>query len=131
MFWNKYFIPSFLVMLVVAAFHWLGALQDYYSKVLWYDIPMHFMGGVWVALFTLWVVSTQYGSYFKKYLGIRNLILFVFVFGFAWEILELILRFNSISDVGYTFDTVKDLIIDMLGAGMVVCIYKKSIGNNL
>lgn len=127
MFWNRYFIPSFLVMLVVVAFHWLGSLQDFYSTTEWYDFPMHFMGGVWVALFTLWVLSTQYGAKLLRFLTIRNLIVFVFVFGALWEVLELVLHFTNIHDIGYLWDTTHDLIMDVLGAGLVSLIYKKHI----
>jgi len=131
MFWNPYFIPSFVVMLVVVAFHWLGSLQDFYSTVYWYDFPMHFMGGAWVALCTLWIISTSQGSFLKKFLSIRNLMLFVFVFGIAWEFLEIALRFTSIHDAGYLWDTTHDLIMDVLGAGVVSWVYTKSIRANL
>jgi hypothetical protein len=127
MFWNRYFFPSFLAMLVVVSFHWLGCLNDLYNRIWWYDIPLHFLGGLWVALFTLWITSTQYGLCLKKYVTIKNLLLFVFCFGIAWEFLELALRFNSISDVGYVWDTTHDLIMDVLGASLVSFFYRKSL----
>lgn len=127
MFWNKYFFPSIIVMLLVVAFHWLGSLQDLYSTVDWYDIPMHFFGGVWVALFALWAIGTQYGTFFKKYLSVSSLLLWVLFVGVSWEVLELALKFNSIDDMGYAFDTTFDIILDMLGAAAVVSIYKNNI----
>ena len=131
MFWNKYFIPSFLVMLLVTGLHWIGTLNDFYFSTEWYDFPMHFLGGVWVALFSLWAVSTQYGTFFKKFLSIKSLILWTLVVGVTWEFLELGLHFNNIHDIGYALDTTYDLIMDVLGAGVVAFVYKKSIRNNL
>lgn len=131
MFWNIYFIPSVLFMLLVVGLHWVGTLNQFYFSTEWYDIPMHFLGGVWVALFTLWALSTQYGVFFKKFLNIRNLLVWVFIVGVAWEVFELAMHFNSIHDIGYTSDTTLDLIMDMLGAGAVVCFYKKLIRSNL
>lgn len=126
MFWNRFFLPSFLVLVLVAVLHWFGSVSDLYSTTDWYDFPMHFLGGMWVALSTLWISYTSYGTFLKKYVSVRNLILFTFVFGFAWEILELLMHFTTIHDVGYAWDTTHDLIMDTLGAFVVTRIYKKS-----
>lgn len=130
MFWNKYFLPSFLVMLLVAVLHWFGSLNYLYFITNWYDFPMHFLGGAWVALFTLWAVSTQYGSFFKKYVTLRNLVLWVFFVGVAWEFLELALQFTNFHDIGYTWDTSHDLIMDIVGASFIAFVCKKSIQTN-
>ncbi|HEY0907879.1 MAG TPA: hypothetical protein VGE35_00860 [Candidatus Paceibacterota bacterium] len=129
MFWNRYFIPSFVLMVIIAALHWVGSLSDYYSADSLFDVPMHFMGGAWVALFALWFIATQYGAFLRKFLSVRNLLVFVFVFGVAWEFLELALKFNTIYDTGYGFDTTVDLIMDMIGATVVVRLYGKYFSN--
>ncbi len=127
MFWNRYFLPSFALMVFIAVLHWIGALSDYYSTTEWYDIPMHFMGGAWVALFGLWVTGTSYGAFLGPFVNIRNLFLYTLAVGVAWEFLELALEFNSLGDVGYWPDTMLDLVMDLLGTSVVVGIYKKTI----
>ncbi|MEK7607486.1 MAG: hypothetical protein AAB484_00980 [Patescibacteria group bacterium] len=125
MFWNKYFWPSFLVMILVVGLHWFALLNDIYDTVQWYDIVMHFLGGLWVFLFVLWAIHTQYGRFFLKHASIRNLIFFVLVVGVLWEILEIVLGFMHFSDPGYGFDVFKDLVIDILGAICGSIFYKK------
>jgi hypothetical protein len=118
-------------MLLVVSLHWFGTLKDFYYLTNWYDFPMHFLGGAWVALFSLWAVSTQYGTFFKKYISIKSLILWTLAVGIAWEFLEIGLHFNNIHDIGYAWDTTHDLIMDVVGASVVAAIYKKAIRNNL
>lgn len=114
-------------MLLITALHWIGSYNDYYSATSPFDIPMHFMGGAWVALFGLWASETTYGAFLKRFVSIRSLLIYVLVVGIAWEFLELALGFNSAAEAGYWSDTFTDLIMDMLGASVVACIYGKLI----
>ncbi len=116
MFWNRYFWPSVSVMVVVVGLHWFASLNDIYDTVWWYDIPMHFLGGLWLFLFGLWVVNTQYGNIFLRHTSVKSLIFFVLVIGVLWEIHEIVFGFMHFSDPGYFFDTFKDLTMDIIGA---------------
>jgi hypothetical protein len=131
MFWNKYFRPSVIIMLVVVALHWAASLEGLYWSLRWFDIPMHFLGGLWTLLFLLWVVSTQYASRYKKYITFQNVFLFVLAVGVLWELHELALRFTSFDDSGYWYDTGHDIIMDMLGAAFGVLVYRKEISSKL
>jgi len=125
MFWNKYFWPSFLVMIIVVGLHWFASLNDIYDTVWWYDIPMHFLGGLWVFLFALWVTHTRYGRSPLRRTPARDILVFVLFVGIFWEILEIFLSFTHFSDPGYFFDTPKDLVMNTLGAVFGSLFYKK------
>jgi len=125
MFWNKYFWPSFILLPLVAFFNWVGLINNYYGDIWWYDIPMHFFGGLWAVMFLMWSLSTQYGKNLLKYLCLKNILIFAIAVGFLWEILELILDFENIYRQGYPFDTFMDLIMDFLGGLMGSIFYKK------
>lgn len=131
MFWNKFFIPSICVMLFVVGLHWVASIEGLYWTVDWFDVMMHFLGGLWTLLFILWVISTQYVSGLKKYVSISSLIIAVIVVGIIWEWHEIFFRFTSFSDPGYWFDTNKDLVMDTLGAIFGILVYKKDIKNKL
>jgi glycopeptide antibiotics resistance protein len=129
MFWNKYFWPSFVLMLAVVILHWVASFEGFYWSVGWYDIMMHFLGGLWTLFFALWAVHTEYATKLVKYVSIKNLILFVLVVGLLWEAHEIILRFADPSHPDYMFDTIMDLIMDTLGGILGIFIYRKSIKN--
>jgi hypothetical protein len=127
MFWNKYFWPSFVVMLITVILHWVASFEGLYWTVAWYDVMMHFLGGLWVALFGLWAIHTEYGSRIAKPASIVKIILFVLVVGILWEIHELYFAFTSLDDPKYAFDTSKDILLDLLGGCLGGFIYRKSL----
>jgi hypothetical protein len=124
MFWNKYFLPSFLLLTVVAILHWIASGEGYYWTVEWYDFMMHFLGGVWVALFGLWVSHTTYGAKLRPFASARNLILFTLFVGVAWELFEIFAGFSNTAIAGYRADTIYDLIMDTAGVTFVVLLYR-------
>lgn len=97
-----------------AAFYW--HLYFYYP---WLDIPLHFFGGLWVALYAL---AWYYGTSWLKEKD--ETVAFVFAYaisatllvGLGWELfefsLETIVAFSE-HDLG---DTLLDLVMDTLGA---------------
>lgn len=117
---TRKFPPAVLVGLVFllaiinsAAYYW-----HLYFHFPWLDIPMHFLGGLWVALYAL---AWYYGApLLKKERGT----LFTWMFalsvsmlvGLLWELFELsvdtIIAFSQ-HNLG---DTLLDLVMDALGA---------------
>ena len=86
-------------------FHW------YYSLP-WFDMLMHFLGGLWLGLAFVWLYPAG-TSYLKIIAG-------VLLVGIFWEIFELIVNNyfpNEPLDWG---DTLSDLSFDMLGGGVAV-----------
>jgi hypothetical protein len=126
MLWNRYFIPSFLVLSGVAFFNWIGTTRLYYWSIFWYDIPMHFFGGVWVALAALWVSEMPFAGCIKARVSRRSIVSVVIAVGVVWEIYEVAFGIMDMHMAGYAFDTVKDLIMDTLGALSVAFITQSS-----
>lgn len=126
---NRYFLPSFLTLVVVTALHWVASELDYYWTVAWYDVMMHFLGGAWVVLFALWVCRMPFARKLPGLVTFQNLLLFALLVGVAWEIHELVLRFADPSRPEYLSDTILDLVMDMLGAAAVCLIYRKRIAS--
>lgn len=86
-----------------------------------FDIPMHFLGGVWLGF-----VATWFGFRFKLipslnsfgYLAIIGFI--VLVFGIGWEFFEYIMDIIVKSNMQPSWiDTKLDLVMDLLGGYLV------------
>ncbi|HEU0080725.1 MAG TPA: hypothetical protein VFQ72_01715 [Candidatus Paceibacterota bacterium] len=122
MFWNRYLLPAFALAALVAALNWLGNLKDYYYTTVWYDWPMHFLGGATIAALLLWKLDFLDTPRLAWLRQPRNLILYVFAVGIAWEVFEVAFHLNSLSDQGYAWDTAHDLIMDVIGGAAVVWI---------
>ncbi|HEU5114386.1 MAG TPA: hypothetical protein VFT82_01310 [Candidatus Paceibacterota bacterium] len=127
MFWNKYLLPMLVALVTVASLNWIGTVENYYYTTNWFDWPVHFFGGVWVALFVLWFLNLPRIEAVKSLLNGKTLIFAVFCVGIAWEIYELSFGITNFHDKGYAFDTAHDLLNDVLGACLVAYLTRKSI----
>jgi hypothetical protein len=125
MFFNRYFLPFVLVMLIVVGLHWIASLYGFYWNVWWYDIMMHSLGGLFVFIAALWALNTQYARALTPYINIKNLLVFVFVIGFLWEVHEILLDFADFSHPQYVRDTTEDFIFDMTGAVAGALIFRQ------
>jgi len=79
----------------------------------WFDIPMHLLGGFFAGCFVLLIFS-------KKFPIGRDLFLVGFfgalLIGAAWEFFEYFAGIAFVAKGNYAFDTVKDFLMDSLGA---------------
>jgi hypothetical protein len=125
MFWNRYLAPMFIVLALVAGLNWLASARDYYYTIYWYDFMMHFLGGLGIGLFLLWVSKLSLGAISVFLNSGAKILLTVIIVGIAWEIFELAFRMTAFGDIGYAWDTGHDLVMDALGGLGVVFTSRK------
>ena len=101
----------------VAIIHYFACEYSLYWAISWFDILMHFLGGLLMGFIALFVFFTSEKISFPK--NNRVLIFsltigFVLIVGLIWELWELFVGFSDVlNDVG---DTILDLIMDTAGA---------------
>jgi len=127
---NRILKTLLLVIWVIALVNAAAEIWFLYWQYQWLDIPMHFIGGVWLGLLGLWLWNhTAYLSRFRAQFRISN-ILIVFVFGIAiglvWEAFEYIVWKYSGKPfpLEYATDSTLDLFMDTLGAYASLFVYK-------
>jgi len=118
---------TLLVLLSVLIFHILGMAEHLYIRFWFYDIFMHILGGMGIAMSVYCVIL------FLKRDNIKNdlwkMLLLVLAAGLSWELFEVYFNIagSRLWTTPYYIDTVKDLINDMIGAIIVIFIIKKQI----
>jgi len=119
----KFLLSLFLVIFFV---HILGMYQNWYWSIPWLDIPMHFFGGFWIAIFFLWFRKNTINIFAQNsFLGDLVVLLgWVALIGVFWEFFEYFLDYIwaikgviPLSQVSIT-DTLKDLLMDLLGGAL-------------
>ena len=116
--------PSALVALIlaIAGVNALAQEHSWYWTMRWFDMPMHFAGGVWLAGAALWfrffsgrfqTASTTFNSLALWGVGAS------FGVGFAWEVYEGIVSLIMRGHLNAMPDTLGDLAFAILG-GLVV-----------
>ncbi len=103
----------FILNLLAGKFFW------YYS-VWWFDMPMHFLGGLWLGLVGTVIFSNP------RFQSIRHKILltllFVFVAGLFWELFEYATDAWTGAHGFIPLDSLSDMFFDMAG-GMTAIVF--------
>ncbi|HEC32659.1 MAG TPA: hypothetical protein ENI63_00170 [Candidatus Kaiserbacteria bacterium] len=115
MYRNPLFISWVLILVLIAVLHIIALEFFLYWIYSWFDILMHFLGGLFVVLSALWFFFQS--GYVRINQNIRNIIIVsvssIVLIGVSWEIFEVIAGV-PIED-NYILDTITDLIMDVVG----------------
>lgn len=90
----------------------------WYSAIWWFDIPMHFLGGVFLALLGLWIAQFLLFAQKKDFTlasGVVFVLTFVFLVGSFWEVFEFVVDAYTTMRGFNVLDTVSDLCFDLAG----------------
>ena len=112
-----------LLLVVIFGTVWLHiqALQNsWYYHYPFSDIPMHILGGALAALLTLFIANTWNKTPPTLAAEWGLVILWTFVVALAWEVFELL--FNIYAASNYIEDTLMDIAMGFLGAGIIMVI---------
>ncbi len=112
---KKLLLPACLTIFFIWLVHTLANMFYWYSAIWWFDIPMHILGGVFLAL-------TAGALFFKVLLPLTFkermviILLFVFIAGLGWELFEYFVQNFIKGDQLASFpDSVKDMMMDLFG----------------
>ena len=132
---QKPFPFSFLVLAVLIALHAAGSYNFWYWKYSWFDVIVHIVSGLWIALLILWLASV-FGqiSSMKEYKAKTFLIALIsaVLIGVVWELIENYTQITFTKASGYNLNTAIDILNDGIG-GVLAYFYfvqnKKCAGN--
>lgn len=118
MYRHSLFITWFSLLVLIAVLHSAAIAFYIYWSYLWFDNVMHFLGGLFVALSTLWFFYES--GYVEMSRNTRHVILLAasatVLISVGWEVFEYLV--GAVVDVGYAWDTTSDLCMDALGSSV-------------
>ena len=97
--------------------NFIAGKLSWYISIWYFDMPMHFLGGVFVGLLSIYLSKYIKLDFFN--LNFKKQLLYIFLFtlivGVGWEIFEFI--FNNVIGGQYfnTLDTISDICFDLAG----------------
>ena len=117
---KKFLKELIVVSIVVLVLHVLALQYSLYWSIDWYDILMHFLGGLTMGILATYIFFTS--NYIKstavlkdnKFVVFVIISLFTLSVGLIWELWEVFVEFSNVLED--QVDTIIDLIMDMLGA---------------
>ena len=111
-------LVAFLVAIAVVnafadVYHWYWTMR-------WFDMPMHFAGGAWLASFGVWWQYYRRGLVVERFLQILGACLvFALSVGLLWEAYEAVVSFFTVGHMNAIKDTIGDLLFDIMGGTAV------------
>ena len=113
-----------LLGIVIAVLHFLANAYYLYWALWWADIVMHFLGGLFVALGTLWLIRFEVPvSWRHRVPFFFTTLTAVFVVGAGWEVFER--AFDVYGATNYALDTTLDLVMDVAGMLAAYLVFKR------
>ncbi len=127
---NKHFPIWFLALLILGIFFFnlLAGYLHLYFLIWWLDIPVHMLGGAWVALTTLVVYFRS--QYIKRkdhnpLFVVMCAVSSTLVIGLGWEVYEFVVDRAMDINALQLSDTLKDLCDDLVGGLLATWIFIK------
>lgn len=115
---RKLLIYGCLVVCFIFGVNALANSFYWYSAIWWFDIPMHILGGVFLALICGAIFFSKL-SHLSTFKTIVTTLLFVLILGIGWEFFEYlvqaIIKGPQLANVG---DSIKDVLMDIIGGNI-------------
>ncbi len=88
-----------------------------YWLIPWVDVPMHFFGGLWIGLFSVWFFwySGVLSSWFVRFAPLTVALGSSIVIGLLWEGFEFSIGITYAPLTLHLGDTLLDLVMDVAG----------------
>lgn len=108
-----------LIAVIVIALHAGASYFSWYWIFRWFDIPMHIMGGVFAGYAGMVIYMFKTG---RKNPALWVPLLGALIVGILWELLEHAYGVAGLDAVN-RFDTIKDVVDDMMGGVIALAIW--------
>lgn len=118
---NKLFKPFIYTLIIVGIVEVLGNTLHVIYSIMWSDMVMHFLGGFFVSLSAI-LVLTQYRTNFSYGQLLFYAVATAFVLGFLWELFELYFGITHFYSPDYWGDNGMDVVMDITG-GLIAVFY--------
>lgn len=112
-------VVSLFFILLLSGLHLVASAFYWYVSIPWYDMMMHTLGGLFLAVFTS-AFFYRHIMEMNRYETIVTLLLAVMVVGGAWEYFEYAVQYAVRGSMTLaTFpDSVSDMVCDMIGGAI-------------
>ena len=107
---TKIFTSGVAVFIVLAVLFLYGYQQNFFQTLIWWDILMHFLGGIWAGYIGAWFIS------FLGYpVRMSHFVAGAILLGLAVEVVEYFFVIGRNPFMSYELDTSKDIFVDVIG----------------
>ena len=105
-----------LLLYLILIFHILGNVLSWYYTIPYFDTLMHFLGGFWIAMFSVFIIKKYAKDLFKQHKLIEIIFLIgaTMIIGFAWEFYEFLADTFVFNKSLLMQQSITDMMTDLL-----------------
>ncbi len=116
------FRKSIILLVIIFLLNFFGSKFYWYGILWWFDMPMHFLGGIWVTLSALFIYIFRIPL---KELKLRPILIIgacsVLCVGFLWEVYEWTVQIiYPGAGLVTPLDSLSDFFFDLAGGGVAL-----------
>ncbi len=118
---KRIFLRAALATIGTFVFNTIGVWLGLYSIIWWYDMPLHFFGGLFTGLLVInFLLNYKKFVFYSTLKTLFAVLLFVLIIGLLWEGYEIF--FETLIDRRHIFiDSLSDIFFDLAG-GLEACL---------
>lgn len=116
---------AYLVIFIFLVNFLANKFHLYYS-IWWFDVFMHFAGGVWLGFVFAWFMALKGLPLSLDVTLVSKLVLWVLVVGIGWEVFEYYFINYMAQNRFDMVDTLSDLVLDLSGGLCAILYLQKS-----
>ena len=120
---KKLSIRTSLLVIFIFLINYVAMKLHWYSLLWWFDIPMHYLGGLWLGLAMVYLFPPKE----NRPKAILGTIVGVLFFALAWEVFEYFVDENIAKNGFDIYDTMSDICFDLAGAFTAIFYFFKRI----
>lgn len=123
---RKLIKAALILVLAIGIINFVASYFHWYWSIWWFDMPVHFLGGVFVGMLSIYLLYKKISVWKigKQDLRILMMVLVgTFVFGFLWEIFEFFVQGSSNGNLANVVDSVSDICFDLAGGIFAFLMY--------
>lgn len=118
------------LIVLIFILNYLATKFYLYYSIWYFDMPMHFLGGFFLGLSAIWLLSFKSSSLELSFNLICKIIFFVLIIGVSWEIFEIAFN-NIVAQFPFNnLDTISDIFFDLTG-GIFAILYIFHVNNKI
>ncbi len=122
---KRIFLRAGLATVGTFVLNTIGVWLSVYSILWWYDMPMHYFGGLFTALLVISFLLRY--EFFQKMSLVKVSVITIvstFIIGLVWEGYEVIFAIIA-GNTHLVLDSISDLFFDMAGSVQAIFIYHR------
>jgi hypothetical protein len=116
-------IPFYSLIILIFVLNSVATKFSWYFSVWYFDMIMHFLGGFWIGLAYVYLLSPED----KSISTVFKILLFVIFIGIGWEVYEIWVNEIIIQNPLNFLDIISDILFDLSGGTLAILYFFKKI----